>query len=85
MAWSDAARENLERLVALLDEGTAAEQYLKAEALRELGRFDEALALLSRLLDARYTGASARLRDLAERAIAGVAPLQPEGSRHAIR
>jgi hypothetical protein len=85
VAWSDEARENLERLVVLLDEGTAAEQCLKAEALRELGRFDEALALLSRPTDARYTAAATRLRELAERGIAGVAPLLREGSGDALR
>lgn len=40
------ARANLEALVRLLDEGQLDDRLTKAEALRELGRFDEALALL---------------------------------------
>jgi hypothetical protein len=40
------ARANLEALVRLLDEGQLNDRLTKAEALRELGRFDEARALL---------------------------------------
>jgi hypothetical protein len=37
---------NLEALVPLLDENEPSERLMKAEALREMGRFDEALRLL---------------------------------------
>lgn len=42
-----AARANLEALVVLLDESDAEQLFIKAEALRELGRFDVALRLIN--------------------------------------
>jgi len=42
-----AFRTNLEDLLLLLDEASSAERVMKAEVLRELGRQDEALALLA--------------------------------------
>lgn len=42
-----AARENLYALQALLDPQEPLERWMKAEALRELERFDESRALLS--------------------------------------
>jgi len=48
-SWSDVSgrQANLECLLALLDENGDSDRIMKAEILRELGRFDEALAKLS--------------------------------------
>jgi hypothetical protein len=48
LCYSIAAAQNLERLLLMLDLTQDREQLLKAEILRELGRFDEAEAVLSR-------------------------------------
>ncbi len=61
------AAENLERLVAMLDEGDPVERVMKAEALRELGRFEEALRLLTSDFPENYAAFVAYLRDLAAR------------------
>ena len=45
----EARRANMEALVAILDESDEGTLLMKAELLRELGRFPEALALLERI------------------------------------
>ncbi len=68
--WSLEARSNLEALVTLLHAHDPEQRILKAEALRELGRFEEALALLG-----ERPGLLTRLRELAARGHAGVVEL----------
>ncbi|MFM9983078.1 MAG: hypothetical protein ACKVP9_19390 [Burkholderiales bacterium] len=46
-AWAEARLGNLRRLVEILAESDKNEWVSKAESLRELGRYDEALALLA--------------------------------------
>lgn len=64
---SPQAAENLDRLVAMLDEADPVERAMKAEALRELGRFEEALRLLASDFPEDYRAVVAFLRGLAER------------------
>lgn len=53
-------RGNLHRLLALLDREDPDERVLSAEVLRELGRFDEALALLARVVESPWSATVAR-------------------------
>ncbi|MBL8720704.1 MAG: hypothetical protein JNL79_32255 [Myxococcales bacterium] len=53
-------RGNLQRLLALLDREDPDERVLSAEVLRELGRFDEALALLAGVEDSPWSATVAR-------------------------
>jgi len=51
---TDRERENLERLLALLDESDESQCVTKAEVLRQLSRFAEARALLRRVRSKKY-------------------------------
>jgi hypothetical protein len=68
-AWRGAigpeTRRNLEVLVDLFDEEDACERVMKAEALRELGQFDEARALLESADVSGFEDAAARILDAA--------------------
>lgn len=56
-------RENLESLLPLFDEKDPGELCLKAEAFRELGRFDEASELLKRKLPKEYRKAQKKMME----------------------
>jgi len=58
----EARRRNLEALVMLFDDADPDDRLMKAEALRELGRFDEALAALARVNDEDRAEVAAILR-----------------------
>ena len=66
---------NLERLEALLDAANPDERLMKAEACRQLNRFDEALALLRDVAPAQQAYAR-QLSNLAARGEWGVAKLE---------
>jgi hypothetical protein len=57
--------ENLERLITLLDEDRGQDQIMKAEALRELGRHAEALALLQDI-DVKFGWMADQIRSMAQ-------------------
>jgi hypothetical protein len=68
-AQEDAARfhDNLERLLALLDtKDGPSDRLMRAEVLRELGRFEEALALLGEELPRNYEHARDVIRAACE-------------------
>jgi hypothetical protein len=69
---SPAAAENLEALVPLLDADETDTVLLKAEVLRELGRFEEAKAVLERVTDARYAGVVEAMGRLCDEETRGV-------------
>lgn len=58
------ADANAERLLQLLDTGNLDQRLLKVELLRELGRFEEALALLVGVSDNRVAGVVRLQREL---------------------
>jgi hypothetical protein len=60
-------RRNLEALARLLDEGDENDLLMKAEVLRELGQFQPAKELLSRVGSSEYRGVARQLRDLCDR------------------
>lgn len=64
---SPEALMNLERLLELLDETHPAERLQKAEVLRELERFDEALRLLEFDFPDQYEKVTSLIRELAQR------------------
>lgn len=57
---------NLGALTKLLDESDAGNLLMKAEVMRELGRFEDSLALLEKCVDEALFGAAAVIRKLAE-------------------
>lgn len=57
--------QNLSELASLLSEKDPNQRLMKAEVLRELSRFDEALALLEDAFPKGYEHAVKRIRDLA--------------------
>jgi len=63
---SPEATMNLERLLDLLDVTDPEERLMKAEVLRELGRFDGALELFDFDFPKDYAAAAAFIRNLAE-------------------
>ena len=65
---------NLEGLLPLLPEDDPQHRLQKAEVCRELGRFDEALALLTWAWPEKFTYAAAHIRSLVERREVTVAP-----------
>jgi hypothetical protein len=67
---------NLEELVPLLDDNEPRERLMKAEALREMGRFEEALRLLLGI-EAELESQARQIRALAMRRDALVAKLAP--------
>lgn len=58
-------RANLEALLSLLDEGNDEDRILKAEACRELGRFDDALRLLNGPIEEDFKAIADIIRELA--------------------
>ncbi len=61
------AMMNLERLLELLDIGNPEQWLMKAELLREIGRFDEAIHLLESHDLWKYGTVSVLVRSLAQR------------------
>jgi hypothetical protein len=70
------SRKNLEALVRLLDEANEADRLMKAEVLRELGEFESANQVLSRVTSAKYTAVVLQLRLLCDAGDIGVRELQ---------
>ncbi len=72
---SDVAAVNMRALFAMLDRVHPPERLMRAELARELGRFPEALGLLRLKFDfgEDYQATAVRIRELAERELAGVA------------
>jgi len=70
--FSPEGRVNLERLIALLDDASPGDRLMKAEALRELGRFDEAIALLSEPFSKEHEFAARLIMDLAQQGVSVV-------------
>jgi hypothetical protein len=64
---SDKEVENMETLAVMLGEKKHQERLMKAEILRELGRFDQALALLSKPFKPRLRRFAIFVRDLTEK------------------
>ena len=77
---SDVAATNMKALFASLDRVRPEERLMRAEIARELGRFPEALGLLRLKFDfgEDYAATAVRIRDLAERKLAGVARVEGE-------
>jgi len=61
---SEAERTNLTAAAGLLDEVDQEDRLMKAEIMRELGRFDEAKKLLDKPFDHEYVQAQEIIRDL---------------------
>ncbi len=61
---SDSEKANLRRLADLLDEAGGHDRIMKAEILRELGQFDEAMSLLTQPFDDELSRAVAIIKDL---------------------
>ncbi|MBN1922516.1 MAG: hypothetical protein JW892_14810 [Anaerolineae bacterium] len=61
------ATMNLEHLLELLDESDPYERIVKAEVLRELGRFDDAIGLLDFNFPSEYAGVAALIRGFAKK------------------
>ena len=92
--WTSTDRENLVRLTEILDERQPGERLRKAEAFRELGRFDEAGKLVGTSAAPIGSGPFPDLlRDLVARRTAGVAPIpadtestnRPAGNTDAVK
>jgi len=64
---SPEATANLERLLELLDTSNTDQRLMKAEVLRELGKFDDAIRLLEFGFPSEYTSVVALIRDLAQK------------------
>jgi len=64
---SHEAKMNLERLLELLNERNPDQRLMKAEVLRELGRFDEAIRVLDFRFPKEYTSVAALIRNLAQK------------------
>jgi hypothetical protein len=73
-------RENLEALSQLLDEGEPEGRVMKAEIMREMGRFDEAVSLLSGTIEEEVSVAANVIRDLALKKGSLVATVQESGA-----
>lgn len=74
---------NIRALMAMLDETKEIDRLMKAEAMRELGMFKEAKALLSYDYSEEYRETVSALRDLVAKEIAVVRPLFGGGFRFA--
>lgn len=74
---SPEARENLRALASQLSERDPVERMMKAEALRELERFDEARAVFQAGLPKDFEHAAAFILSLAEQGIAALRQLPP--------
>ncbi|HPU52938.1 MAG TPA: hypothetical protein PK359_15370 [Burkholderiaceae bacterium] len=72
---------NLERLIGLLADDRGSDQLLKGEALRELGRYDQAVAALEDI-DPQWAWVADQIRSMAQAGSSTVAVLrQPGNSR----
>jgi hypothetical protein len=76
-AFSKEQRQNLAALAALLDESEPGVRILKAEIARELGEFEQCLALLSYQFDEGYGQAVGFIRGLAQEQVQGVRAFSP--------
>ncbi len=76
---SERQRENLVALAAMLDETNAPFLLLKAEAIRELGNFEEAVALLAKSTDPSLADDAAFIQQLAETRDPSVRYMMPDG------
>jgi hypothetical protein len=74
-AVSEQNKENLTRLLELLDTDDAHQTLMRAEIYRQLGRFEQAIATLDDDFDDRYGPAGRRIRELAERRDRAVQPI----------
>lgn len=80
------ARANLERLIALLDYDEISECIMRAEALRQLSRFSEAMEILAETDSEETEDVVARLRSMCEgndarlRQLSPDAPAEPEAT-----
>ena len=68
-------RENLDALSQLLDKNEPEERVMKAEIMREMGRFDEAVSLLSGSIDQGLALAAGVIRNLALKKDSSVATI----------
>lgn len=64
-AISEEAMLNIQKLVDLFDEDEPEEKLMKAEALRQLGKFDESITILRSVSDQELEGAQNRNSSLA--------------------
>lgn len=76
---SDLGRKNLEALALLLNEADEDDRLLKAEVLRELGQFETACEVLSRVASAEYAAVVHQLRLLCDARDIWVKELQLDG------
>ena len=74
----DQTAANMKALFAMLERNKPDERLLRAELVRELGRFPEALQLINFDFGADYATTAARIRELAEQSKAGVAEVKSE-------
>ncbi len=66
-ALSDRERQNLQAFAKILDETDPNDRLTKAEIMRELCRFDDAIVLLSGHFDRNFAEAVAIIRDMAQK------------------
>ena len=74
----DKIAANMKKLFAMLDRMQPNQRMLRAELARELGRFDEALALLNYDFGDDFAATSMLIRELARQNKAGVAQVKSE-------
>jgi len=72
---SDAYRRNLKSLVGMMDENEENDLLMKAELLRELGRFDAAKDVLTRVTSPSFTEVRRQFESLCDRQDTGVREL----------
>jgi hypothetical protein len=75
-AFSPEQVKNLEALSDMLDESEPGQRILKAEIAREMGEFEQCLALLSYQFDEGYDWATGFIRKLAEEKVRSVKPFE---------
>lgn len=77
--WTQAQRENLQRITELLSISDDSQRILKAEAFRELGDFKACLELLAGLEGSKDVGVPVRIiRNLATLRVSGVQRISPK-------
>jgi hypothetical protein len=76
-AYPEAFRSNLTALTLLFNVKSTGERIMKAEAMRELGEYEEALELLNGIQERDYDAVVRFLRDLCNRADATVREIVP--------
>ncbi len=77
-ALSDNETRNLEALAELLDESDNNDRIIKAEIMRELGRFDDAVSVLAMSFDKESVEAVTVIKELAQRKYPFVAKITHE-------